>query len=118
MITSTVCERLLGCFFLMIRRPPRSTLSPYTTLFRSPADPQRPVGRGGVRPDRRRLHDGGRRAAGHQLRPRRRLHVGGDGAIGSAHGWTPVPPISRMASSRWKTDPLLLSAAYGTLAVP
>src|SRR2546430_15037276 len=23
-------------FFLMIRRPPRSTLSPYTTLFRSP----------------------------------------------------------------------------------
>src|SRR3712207_7647523 len=28
-----------GClfFFLMIRRPPRSTLFPYTTLFRSPA---------------------------------------------------------------------------------
>src|SRR3712207_9558611 len=25
------------CFFLMIRRPPRSTLFPYTTLFRSPA---------------------------------------------------------------------------------
>src|SRR3712207_7268235 len=24
------------CFFLMIRRPPRSTLFPYTTLFRSP----------------------------------------------------------------------------------
>src|SRR3712207_6900706 len=31
-------------FFLMIRRPPRSTLFPYTTLFRSP-------GRG-VHPDR------------------------------------------------------------------
>src|SRR6202050_5208931 len=34
------CQRLLGCrsfifFFLMIRRPPRSTLFPYTTLFRS-----------------------------------------------------------------------------------
>src|SRR2546430_8192586 len=33
-------------FFLMIRRPPRSTLSPYTTLFRShcarPAAPPRP----------------------------------------------------------------------------
>src|SRR3990167_3863541 len=29
----------LGCrlLFLMIRRPPRSTLFPYTTLFRSPA---------------------------------------------------------------------------------
>src|SRR5688572_32324541 len=25
-------------FFLMIRRPPRSTLFPYTTLFRSPGD--------------------------------------------------------------------------------
>src|SRR5256885_5569481 len=27
-------------FFLMIRRPPRSTLSPYTTLFRSPTCPR------------------------------------------------------------------------------
>src|SRR3712207_7976324 len=26
-------------FFLMIRRPPRSTLFPYTTLFRSPEKP-------------------------------------------------------------------------------
>src|SRR5256885_16038042 len=26
-------------FFLMIRRPPRSTLFPYTTLFRSPPAP-------------------------------------------------------------------------------
>src|SRR5438445_7857124 len=25
-------------FFLLLRRPPRSTLFPYTTLFRSPAD--------------------------------------------------------------------------------
>src|SRR3712207_7193274 len=43
---------MLGCrtryklfcfFFLMIRRPPRSTLFPYTTLFRSPRSPaQRP----------------------------------------------------------------------------
>src|ERR1039458_10483460 len=29
-------------FFLMIRRPPRSTLFPYTTLFRSIGRPQRP----------------------------------------------------------------------------
>src|SRR5256885_11402689 len=28
-------ERILFFFFLMIRRPPRSTLFPYTTLFRS-----------------------------------------------------------------------------------
>src|SRR5438034_11228397 len=26
-------------FFLMLRRPPRSTLFPYTTLFRSPSSP-------------------------------------------------------------------------------
>ena len=31
----TCALRLLSCFFLMIRRPPRSTLFPYTTLFRS-----------------------------------------------------------------------------------
>src|SRR3712207_8240462 len=29
----------------MIRRPPRSTLFPYTTLFRSPAQPQEGAGR-------------------------------------------------------------------------
>src|ERR1019366_2653456 len=36
---SSFCLMLLAChifvFFLMIRRPPRSTLFPYTTLFRS-----------------------------------------------------------------------------------
>src|SRR5690242_21497334 len=31
-------------FFLMIRRPPRSTLFPYTTLFRSDLDDQVPAG--------------------------------------------------------------------------
>src|SRR3712207_8858719 len=30
-------------FFLMIRRPPRSTLFPYTTLFRSTACPSTPT---------------------------------------------------------------------------
>src|SRR2546425_12146656 len=32
---STVNYILIFFFFLMIRRPPRSTLFPYTTLFRS-----------------------------------------------------------------------------------
>src|SRR5258708_39418442 len=32
------CAASLLFFFLMIRRPPRSTLFPYTTLFRSGAD--------------------------------------------------------------------------------
>src|SRR5438552_17184710 len=34
--------RVFMFFFLMIRRPPRSTLFPYTTLFRSP-DPWTPT---------------------------------------------------------------------------
>src|SRR2546426_2011074 len=46
-------------FFLMIRRPPRSTLFPYTTLFRSPVDrigPWRKVlERGGSGRDQREL---------------------------------------------------------------
>src|SRR6266498_4487911 len=48
-------------FFLMIRRPPRSTLFPYTTLFRSPEQPNRPA----VRCDRaqHRLRHGGWRLA-------------------------------------------------------
>src|SRR2546430_16164284 len=36
--------RMISFFFLMIRRPPRSTLFPYTTLFRSrPHQRLRPV---------------------------------------------------------------------------
>src|SRR2546422_11460451 len=34
-------EDALLFFFLMIRRPPRSTLFPYTTLFRSPGQVER-----------------------------------------------------------------------------
>src|SRR4051794_17568598 len=37
-------------FFLMIRRPPRSTLFPYTTLFRSRRDRRRRDGRRAVAP--------------------------------------------------------------------
>src|SRR6516165_12011707 len=38
-ITTICCVSLSACFFffLMIRLPPRSTLFPYTTLFRSPS---------------------------------------------------------------------------------
>src|SRR5207249_5187581 len=57
-------------FFLLTRRAPRSTLFPYTTLFRSPGEndaPQRQrrsreVGHRADRPRRRRLD--------HRLRPR------------------------------------------------
>src|SRR3982750_5014699 len=39
MESAVVCGSNINFFFLMIRRPPRSTLFPYTTLFRSPRDP-------------------------------------------------------------------------------
>src|SRR2546430_14307634 len=45
-------------FFLMIRRPPRSTLFPYTTLFRSP------FARGGMLPNKRLKLAGGDRLKG------------------------------------------------------
>src|SRR5574344_2434028 len=35
LLLSSVVRGILLFFFLMIRRPPRSTLFPYTTLFRS-----------------------------------------------------------------------------------
>src|SRR5215471_20109973 len=53
-------------FFLMIRRPPRSTLFPYTTLFRSPPLPEL----------RRRLHPASRRDS--SLPSLRRARAGGD----------------------------------------
>src|SRR6202451_4201975 len=46
---STTSQQRATFFFVMIRRPPRSTLFPYTTLFRSwlRADPQRSLPRAG-----------------------------------------------------------------------
>src|SRR3712207_8252253 len=44
-----------GFFFLMIRRPPRSTLFPYTTLFRSEAQKPPAVLRFAARHPRRAL---------------------------------------------------------------
>src|SRR5436189_6361822 len=52
MLVATLHVSAIGCtcsclsfFFLMIRRPPRSTLFPYTTLFRSGCRLPRPHGR-------------------------------------------------------------------------
>src|SRR5256885_6732179 len=53
-------------FFLMIRRPPRSTLFPYTTLFRSSREDCRSQGRRGDAVDAR-----------HRPRVRRRVVAAG-----------------------------------------
>src|SRR3712207_8304339 len=64
----------------MIRRPPRSTLFPYTTLFRS--DPPRPAAPSVDDPERDRLRahraDPGVPGPGARLRRRARHHGDGD----------------------------------------
>src|SRR2546422_4371620 len=66
-------------FFLMIRRPPRSTLFPYTTLFRSPAA-RRGAARG---PRRARAPDDGRPPASGHLPGRDRKST----RLNSSHGY-------------------------------
>src|SRR6266849_8340936 len=76
---------LTGLFFLMIRRPPRSTLFPYTTLFRShPTFRERPAFR--------------RERRGNFGEPAREIRD----EIGRAHVGTPVTSGSRMPSSASK----------------
>src|SRR3712207_8861744 len=55
-------------FFLMIRRPPRSTLFPYTTLFRSPRDAASDVPLDPRAPDRRPARAAAARRARHRAR--------------------------------------------------
>src|SRR3712207_7467717 len=70
--------------FLMIRRPPRSTLFPYTTLFRSQAFGALAVSRLGRELEQRDgvlQHDPGRRR-GRLVAPRARAHDQGLGVVG------------------------------------
>src|SRR3712207_7550238 len=84
-------------FFLMIRRPPRSTLFPYTTLVRSDRRlraPDRrarpPPPRAGERPDIR--------AAGGASRLRE-AGAGGGGGDGKGHALNPRPPQTSLLVS-------------------
>src|SRR2546421_7153288 len=67
-------------FFLMIRRPPRSTLFPYTTLFRSPRDD---------------AHRGAHRHGGHARPGAARVREG------APHGT--VPDLPEVAADRKST---------------
>src|SRR2546430_17005112 len=73
----------------MIRRPPRSTLFPYTTLFRSAPDRSRPL----VGLDRHHVRDdegAGPLAPGHRLRAAALSAPAGEPAV------APVPRIFRV----------------------
>src|SRR3712207_7044030 len=92
-------------FFLMIRRPPRSTLFPYTTLFRSrPRVPARH--RPAVDPEQQRRRVLGRRALG-QDQPR--LHPD---AIGRSEEHT-----SELQSRQYLVCRLLLEKKNTTICV-
>src|SRR5258708_27426220 len=90
----------------MIRRPPRSTLFPYTTLFRSRLDrldvmaPRRPQ-------PRRRGGDAGAGGAGGDERAPPAPPSGRQ--IGKAHLWNPGTRSSRMPSSAWKKKKIICS---------
>src|SRR5687768_17935547 len=67
---------LLHFFFLMIRRPPRSTLFPYTTLFRSGVDRDAAESARSRRGNRRaRTRPLGRRSEEHTSELQSRLHL-------------------------------------------
>src|SRR3712207_7497854 len=95
----------------MIRRPPRSTLFPYTTLFRS-------QGQGGLAVQRRRLaehlpRDGRDDRQDHhpedQADGEHRPAGDRGGGTGRAHVRTPAPPTSRMSPSAWNNNTSLLA---------
>src|SRR3712207_8828297 len=93
---------MLDFFFLMIRRPPRSTLFPYTTLFRSQHEAEHY--------DRALATEAAMRRTVQELERRfgaalglwraRTAHLVEEN--GRAHVWTPVPPIARKPSSASK----------------
>src|SRR5690348_18080162 len=79
---------LIMFFFLLIRRPPRSTLFPYTTLFRSRLQRERPAdlvdrierlltdyGRAGNTPDRIVVRSGSTRSEEHTSELQSPVHL-------------------------------------------
>src|SRR5256885_12608411 len=73
----------------MIRRPPRSTLFPYTTLFRSGGDERRVDG--GVPRARRRRHQPRRRASDD-------CHPRGQSSLARRRGWGSEEHTSELPS--------------------
>src|SRR3712207_8205539 len=95
----------------MIRRPPRSTLFPYTTLFRSPraeVEGLMALFADLIESETPELDEQG-------VRMRFTGRRGEVSEIGKAHVWTPVTPISRMPSFdlKKKIADILNERGYG-----
>src|ERR1041385_9312727 len=89
-------------FFLMIRRPPRSTLFPYTTLFRSQSQPA-------VLPVSRAL-DAAHSAGAFGDRKSTRLN--------SSHGYTSYAVFCLQKKNTTTGDPDMLSSRQAALHQP
>src|SRR5687768_17963853 len=75
-MTEGVCAVVIEFFFLMIRPPPRSTLFPYTTLFRSSSGPQnQQAGRRGGWRNQGRRRSPAPRSEEHTSELQSRLHL-------------------------------------------
>src|SRR5258705_11893859 len=75
----------------MIRRPPRSTLFPYTTLFRSRPDLRGPADRLHAGPARLHPDESGSRQAGRALGHGSAGDAGGGGAVLEGRAARPFP---------------------------
>src|SRR2546427_104027 len=116
---------MLIFFFLMIRRPPRSTLFPYTTLFRSHAAVLRAVGTSGTvntlvamaraarGEDLGRLH--GASASARELRRLRRRILAADAAKGSGLAGIDTKRVDLMPAAAVLLDFILARAGAPTL---
>src|SRR5256884_6053623 len=115
----------------MIRRPPRSTLFPYTTLFRSWLDPRQapPHGAGGgsvvqvCEPRHRRLPDGAARGQRARAFPQIRARAGAridrkSTRLNSSHGYISYAVFclkkKKQASQSSRTAMSLLCTVYQT----
>src|SRR5690348_18107229 len=83
------CSFSFVFFFLMIRRPPRSTLFPYTTLFRSGPQSRYP-----------RAHSGGK--VGRPVGSRRRRRVPGRSEEHTSELQSPVHLVCRLLLEKKK----------------
>src|SRR2546430_14618125 len=96
----------------MIRRPPRSTLFPYTTLFRSPAHHRSP--QGALEPGRR--HRQGARGSRQRQITARLLWPSGRSPAYHALMSVVTPPLVRLVERAGRDPDILAVVLFGSRA--